>query len=334
MLDITQRMLRNWADEVGIFDLSLAEQDVRVSYALKDIFESDLLRSLLCLKGGTAINKLYLKNTSRLSVDLDFNHLGDKNTVAKQRPDVRREIINVLAKGDPSYQFTITRRDWYQTTIQAAYKPLFGLPSTRLKIEISHVERFPILDTKMKSFKLIDTGESCKVATYSIDELVSTKLRALFTRARGRDIYDIHQAGKTHLNKRLVRKMFIYYLFRVGKAYNPKLDYNKLKERLDKKLYVDDVTGYIRQEIHFSLDRAAMTLTKNLQFLNRLDELDQNFLLLARKLKGEAIPKVRSNVVGKIKHPLDYIFQDSAITEQARKITVEDIVPWQQHKRC
>lgn len=243
MLEITQRMLRNWADATGISDLSLVEQDVRVSYALREIFENEFLRALLCLKGGTAINKLYLKDASRLSVDLDFNHLGNKDTVARQRPDVRREIINVLAKGDPNYQFTITRRDWYQTTIQAAYKPLFGLPSARLKIEISHVERFPILDTKMKSFRLIDIEKSCKVSTYSIDELVSTKLRALFTRARGRDIYDIHQAGKIGLNKRLVRKMFIYYLFRVGKAYNSKLDYVKLNERLVKKQYIDDVTG-------------------------------------------------------------------------------------------
>ncbi|MEM2759361.1 MAG: nucleotidyl transferase AbiEii/AbiGii toxin family protein [Nitrososphaerales archaeon] len=333
MLDITQRMLRNWADEVGISDLSLVEQDVRVSYALKEITENDLLRPLLCLKGGTAINKLYLKDTSRLSVDLDFNHLGDKDTVARQRPDVRKEIISVLARSDPNYQFTITRRDWYQTTIQAVYKPLFGLPSARLKIEVSHVERFPILNTKIRPFKLIDSGESCNVKTYSIDELVSTKLRALFTRARGRDIYDIHQASGIHLNKKLVRKMFIYYLFRVGKAYNSKLDYNKLKERLDKKQYVDDVTGYIRQGIHFSLDRAAMTLAKNLQFLNKLDELDQNFLLLARKLKGEAIPKVRINVIGNIKNPLNYIFQDTAITQQARKVTVGDIVPWQQRKR-
>jgi predicted nucleotidyltransferase component of viral defense system len=333
MLDITQRMLRNWADEVGISDLSLVEQDVRVSYALREIVENDLLGSLLCIKGGTAINKLYLKDTSRLSVDLDFNHLGDKYTVARQRPDVRKEIIKVLAKSDPAYQFVVTRRDWYQTAIQAVYKPLFGLPSTRLKIEISHVERFPILNTKRRPFKLIDTGESCKVRTYAIDELLSTKLRALFSRARARDIYDMHQASRMRLNKRLVRKMFIYYLFRVGKVYNPKLEYNKLKERLDKKQYVDDVTGYIRQGIRFPFDKAAMTLAKNLQFLNRLDEFDQNFLLLARKLKGEAIPKVRSNVVGKIKHPLDYLFQDSAITEQARKITVEDIVPWQQRKK-
>ena len=333
MLDITQRMLRNWADEVGISDLSLAEQDVRVSYALKEIFENDFLKPLLCLKGGTAINKLYLKDTSRLSVDLDFNHLGDKDTVAKQRPDVRKEIVKALARDDPSYEFGVTRRDWYQTTIQAAYKPLSGLPSVKLKIEISHAERFPILDSKIKSFGLIDTAESCKVITYSIDELVSTKLRALFTRAKGRDIYDIYQAGKMGLNKRLVRKMFIYYLFRVGKAYNPKLDYAKLNERLVKKQYIDDVTGYIRQGVDFSLDEAARNLTQDLQFLNKLDEFDQNFLLLARKLKGDAIPKTKMNHVRKIKHPLDYIFQDSTITEKARKVTIEDVVPWRQRKK-
>lgn len=51
MLEITQRMLRNWADATGISDLSLVEQDVRVSYALREIFENEFLRALLCLKG-------------------------------------------------------------------------------------------------------------------------------------------------------------------------------------------------------------------------------------------------------------------------------------------
>lgn len=328
MLEITQRMLRNWADEVGISDLSLVEQDVRVSYALREIFDNEFLNPLLRLKGGTAINKLYLKDTSRLSVDLDFNHLGEKHAVAKQRPEVRKEIVNTLSKNDPNYHFTITRRDWYQTTIVASYKPLFGSRGERLKIEISHVERFPILGTKIRSFRLLDTGESCKASTYSADELVSTKLRALFTRARGRDIYDVYHAANIGLNKKLVRKMFLYYLFRVGKMYNPNLDYKKLSERLMQKRYIDDVTGYVRPEINFSLDKAALALAKNLQFLNRFDEFDQNFLLLARKLKGETIPKRSLSLISKIKCPLDYLFQRSPITEEARKMTVADIIPW------
>ncbi|MFY3740481.1 MAG: putative nucleotidyltransferase component of viral defense system [Candidatus Nitrosomirales archaeon] len=331
MADITHRMLRNWADEIGISDLSLVEQDIRVSYAIRQIFDNEFLSSVLCLKGGTAINKLYFKDTSRLSVDLDFNHLGDKYTVVKQRPYLRKEIVKALAGDDPNYEFRVTRRDWYQTTIQAAYKPVSGLPSAKLKIEISHVERFPIVDKKTKSFKLIDTGESCRVITYSLDELLSTKLRALFTRARGRDIYDIYQANRMGLNKRLVRKMFIYYLFRAGKVYNPKVDCAKLKERLLKKQYIDDVTGYVRQAVDFRLNEAARKLTKDLQYLGRLDEFDQNFLLMSRKLKGEAIPKAKMKTVGKIKHPLDYVFHDSNITKEARKVTAKELLPWKQH---
>ena len=167
--------------------------------------------------------------------------------------------------------------------------------------------------------------------TYSINELLSTKLRALFTRAKGRDIYDIYQACKIDLKKQLVRKMFIYYLFRVGKVYNPNLDYAKLTETLVKKQYIDDVTGYIREGVDFSLDNAARNLTQDLQFLNKLDKFDQNFLLLARKLKGEAIPKTKINLVTNIKHPLDYIFQDSAITRTARKVTIRDLLPWKRN---
>ena len=49
-------------------------------------------------------------------------------------------------------------------------------------------------------------------------------------------------------------------------------------------------------------------------------------------MKGEAIPKTKMNLVRNIKHPLDYIFQDSTITEEARKVTIEDVIPWEQLK--
>jgi predicted nucleotidyltransferase component of viral defense system len=331
MLRITERALRDWADVIGIDSIALAEHDYRITHLLGAVCSDEFLAERLLLKGGTAINKLYLGELSRLSVDLDFNQIGTKEEVLKDVVKVRRAIVDKIKDQDPSYK---VRYDWRykQTAVHAVYEGLTGPAIQPIKLEISHVERFPILDKKTKSFKLIDTGESCKVITYSLDELLSTKLRALFTRARGRDIYDIHQASKMGLKKRLVRKMLIYYLFRVGKVYNPKLDNAKLNERLVRKQYIDDVTGYVRQGVSFSLGKAAKSLLKDLQFLNKLDELDQNFLLMSRKLKGEAIPKAKMNVVGKIKHPLDYIFHGSNITEEARKVTVKELLPWKQHK--
>lgn len=72
-MQITDHVLHNWADEGGIPDLALAELDYRLVHALGAIYTDPFLRDRLYLKGGTALNKLYLPGASRLSVDLDFN---------------------------------------------------------------------------------------------------------------------------------------------------------------------------------------------------------------------------------------------------------------------
>lgn len=78
MLRLTDHDVRVWADEQGISDLLFAELDYRLVKALEALYRDDFLSKRLCMKGGTAINKLYLGETSRLSVDLDFNQLGSK----------------------------------------------------------------------------------------------------------------------------------------------------------------------------------------------------------------------------------------------------------------
>lgn len=282
------------------------------------------------LKGGTAINKLYLQDTSRLSVDIDANHIGkDKNVVARQAKSVREAITRNLSRQDAGYKFLIPRKDWYQTTIHAVYRSSDG-QNRKLKVEISHVERFPIVEPVVKSFIMpSERREKCTIPTYSLDELLATKYRALFTRAKGRDIYDIYQALKLGINKNLVKKMFIYYMFRAGKVYNPKLDLAAVRKRLLNKQYVDDVTGYVRQGVNFSLDEAAALILKDSKFLEALNSRDRAFIDLARfLLKKQGIPKSDVDVTT-MENPLDKLFPpDIAITPAARKVTLEQIKPW------
>jgi predicted nucleotidyltransferase component of viral defense system len=98
MLRLTERDLRVWADEQGISDLLFAELDYRLVKTLEALYRDDFLSKRICMKGGTAINKLYLGETSRLSVDLDFNQIGPKEEVMKERRDVRERIVDLLKK--------------------------------------------------------------------------------------------------------------------------------------------------------------------------------------------------------------------------------------------
>jgi hypothetical protein len=223
----------------------------------------------------------------------------------------------------------IPRKDWYQTTIHAVYRSSDG-QNRKLKVEISHVERFPIVEPVVKSFTIpSERREKCDVPTYSLDELLATKYRALFTRAKARDIYDIYQALKLGINEVLVKKMFIYYMFRAGKVYNPKLDFAAVRKRLLNKQYVDDVTGYVRQGVNFSLDEAAAFILKDSNFLEELDSRDRAFIDLARfLLKKQGMPKSNVDVTA-MENPLDKLFPpDISITQAARKITLEQMKPW------
>src|SRR4030065_1481262 len=141
MLRLTERDLRVWADEQGMSDLLFAELDYRLVKSLEAFYRDDFLSKRLCMKGGTAINKLYLGETSRLSVDLDFNHVGPKNVVLGERCDVRERIKYVLKKQDDSYAFHSGRR-YEQTRVKARYMTVAG-PMWSFKKEASHVERFP-----------------------------------------------------------------------------------------------------------------------------------------------------------------------------------------------
>lgn len=66
----------------------------------------------------------------------------------------------------------------------------------RLKVEINCREHFTVLGLVENEFKIDSewfTGE-CGIVTYEIEELLGTKLRALYQRRKGRDLYDIYKA--------------------------------------------------------------------------------------------------------------------------------------------
>ncbi len=174
MLKLTSHDLRVWADEQGLSDLLFAELDYRLVAILQGIYQNDFLSERLFMKGGTAINKLYLGATSRLSVDLDFNHIGPKEKVLQEKQAIRKQLCSLLEKHDTACIIHSKHR-YEQTTIKARYRTLAGT-NQNIKIEISHVERFPILPPLQKQIKTPDGVAN--VTTYTLEELTSTKLKS------------------------------------------------------------------------------------------------------------------------------------------------------------
>ncbi len=324
MIRINRTIIRNWADEIGIDDLILAEQDFRLMNLLKAIYADPFLRDRLYLKGGTAINKLYLRKTPRLSVDIDFNAIGGKEQVLEERNQVRERIEAKLKEQDINYTIK-TKKTYELTSLKARYTPLFG--GTRyLKIEISNVERFSVL--KSRQIKL----EDVKVNTYKLEELTATKLRALHSRLKGRDIYDLYFISNLDMDTELLRKLVIYYFHRSGKIFNPKLFFKNIQEKFRSKKYVDDVSGFVIPNIEFSMEEGVRRVISHYSFLSRLDERDENFIALSRKLLSKDVSKDRLKIISGIKYPIPYLFgSDAAITDEAKNMDVKNIEIFRHH---
>ena len=64
------------------------------------------------------------------------------------------------------------------------------------KIEINTVEPFSVFGFKEKAYSIDNrwfSGKAC-IRTYILEELMATKFRALYQRAKGRDLYDLWMA--------------------------------------------------------------------------------------------------------------------------------------------
>jgi predicted nucleotidyltransferase component of viral defense system len=70
----------------------------------------------------------------------------------------------------------------------------------RLKVEIDTREHFAVLGFKARRFQLASpwvSGET-EITTYRLEELLGTKLRALYQRRKGRDLFDFWLALRDH----------------------------------------------------------------------------------------------------------------------------------------
>ena len=331
-MQITARILRNWADEGGIPDLALAELDYRLVHALRAIYTDPFLRDRLYLKGGTALNKLYLPGADRLSVDLDFNAVGSKEQVLQERTPVGEAIAAALEQQDSSYDLNYRGR-YDQLTVYARFSPLSGTARQRLKLEVSFIERFAILGRVEHSLEPTPFEKPLTVNTYSLEELTSTKLRALHDRRKGRDIYDLFRIADLDLDldQAAVRKMVLYYFYRANKVFHYPSFVSNVERKMAERGFRDDVRSLIRHGTELDWETACQQVLTRFEFLGYLDDRDQMFLDLAKFLLGKPYPKAKEAFLHGIEHPLAWLMEGLPLSAEARAMTQEDIKPYRPH---
>ncbi|MGI0069779.1 MAG: nucleotidyl transferase AbiEii/AbiGii toxin family protein, partial [Nitrosopumilaceae archaeon] len=245
------------------------------------------------------------------SVDLDFNQIGTREEVLKDAKDVRQALVQIANKQDKSYKIDFKPR-YEQTTVHLKYATISGQPLQPIKIEVSHIERFSILKTENKELMIYDLGAPSSIGTYRIEELLATKLRALYDRMKGRDLYDLALSFKLVKDKTALRKMFLYYFYRDRKVFSPR----KFFEKVSGSSYEDDVSGFVRSRDKFDLDGAKKEIVQNYSFIGDLDDTDKQFLVLARSLLGDNVKKKVRGEIQNIKYPFRKFFDGTQDVNQ------------------
>ncbi len=69
---IPEQFIETWRSKANWRTSSMVEQDLIISRALICLFTDPHVKKSLVFRGGTALNKLFIKPASRYSEDIDF----------------------------------------------------------------------------------------------------------------------------------------------------------------------------------------------------------------------------------------------------------------------
>jgi predicted nucleotidyltransferase component of viral defense system len=214
------------------------EQDLVISRALVAIFSHPLLRDALAFRGGTALYKLHLKPPARYSEDIDL--VQTKPGPAGPTIDALREVLDPWL-GEP-------RRRQSEGRVTLAYRftseDVPPIPM-RLKVEINTREHFAVYGLKHVQFGVKSRWfeGSCDICTYELDELLGTKLRALYQRKAGRDLFDLAVAlSGDQANPKRVIEAFLRYMEHGGHAISRALFEKNLAEKMADPEFLADIS--------------------------------------------------------------------------------------------
>jgi predicted nucleotidyltransferase component of viral defense system len=127
-----------------------------------------------------------VKLTRRYSDDIDL--------VQASSGPIGPLLDTIRARLDPL--LGVPRRERNPDNVTLRYRMESEIPpviSLRLKVEINTREHFSVFGAQPRPFGIRSPWFEgrAEVQTYTLDELLATKLRALYQRRKGRDLFDL-----------------------------------------------------------------------------------------------------------------------------------------------
>ena len=145
-------------------------------------------------------------------------------------------------------------------TITYRYLSEYSQSKRKLKIEINCREHFNVLGLKRQIFSVENDwlSKSAAVNTYEVEELLGSKLRALYQRKKGRDLFDLYYAfEKIPLNIGKIIKCYQKYMsFSVKSPPSQKQFLANIIEKNSDSIFTNDMDNLLRPEISYDIEKA------------------------------------------------------------------------------
>ena len=207
------------------------EKDYILTWILSGVANNEVLSKALAFKGGTVLKKFYFKDY-RYSEDLDFTLVDDslsneaiQDAFQEVFRYVREEANIPLAMEDFGIHET-GNINFYITYVG----PLGGVGANkRVKVDISRTEKLCFTLESRPMFESYTDQEDCTVQCYSLDEVMTEKMRSLLSRTQPRDYYDLWYLSEME-GMEMADHRFEFEI----KARHKGLDPDSLQEKLER----------------------------------------------------------------------------------------------------
>lgn len=246
---IPQSYITAWRKQAPWQEDYQVEQDLIIQSALIALFSDEFIKERLAFRGGTALHKLFLAPAARYSEDIDLVQVQAEPFGAII--ERIREQLSFL--GRPRI-----KQNEHNNSIVFSLLSEDEVPM-KLKVEVNTREHFSVYGLQLILVKL-DTewysGEAL-VSTYGIDELLATKLRALYQRKKGRDLFDLWYAlNNADVNVNKVVKAFKHYMNEEGNSVTQKQFLENMEKKIQDADFIGDMNGLLRSGIAYDIKEA------------------------------------------------------------------------------
>lgn len=245
-----------WPDDAQV------EQDLVLARALVEIFNNPLVREALAFRGGTALHKLFFDQPRRYSEDIDL--------VQKEAGPIGPVLDAIRTALDP--WLSEPRRSRGQGRVTMLYRfdtTTLPVRSMRLKIEINTREHIAVLGIVGRTLSVDNPwfSDEAEVTVYELEELLATKLRALYQRKKGRDLYDLWLALESsphNPREEQVVQCFLRYMDH-GKTPVSRAQFEEnIAGKLTDSTFLEDIGPLLPTGVDYDTNAAAETVLSRL----------------------------------------------------------------------